>query len=758
MTRRQTVLEYGWCFQGSDVPGGEKASCDTAEWREISLPHDWAVSRHLNREMAQGGPQGFLDRWGIGWYRLSLSLDAVSPDMDYLLTFEGVFENCTVWVNGEQAGGHLYGYSGFTLDVTRQLKAGENLIAVRVDNTVTPVCRWYSGAGIYRPVVLTEVSRLRLDEMELVVQTTLNDSLNRAAISVDTGICAPIRAVLLDSGREVAAAAGEGRTVLSLDNPKLWSADSPHLYTLEVSLMEGDIPLDSITLHHGVRKVAFVPQKGLFVNGERAVFKGVCLHHDVAGVGSAVTKSLLRQRLAVLKEIGCNAIRTSHNIPSCDLLDLCDEMGFYVLDESFDKWDTGAYERYFASQWESDLTYMVKRDRNRACVVLWSVGNEVDSQGSAHMLALLDMLVAKVRKLDGRPVTCALSPHYSDAQGNSTPRIEQSIHSINAIAKCVDIMGLNYQEQWYEDFHRDNPDQLIVGTETYLFFRGSRYNHFNFGTRNPWMDVEENDYVIGGFLWAGVDYLGESMGYPCKGWCGAMVKSNNERKPISWLFESYWRDAPMVHITVQDYSIRDDMEREHWTTPRMLDTWNFPMYGRSPIPYLIFSNCEEVRLSLNGKEYETARPADCESRIINGFLPMDKGTVTAQGLIGGKVVCEHCLRTAEPSSKLVFDAEKQHLAAGETRQVLLSVHAADRDGIRNMRECGKVRFVVEGDCSIEGVDNGDMLNTEPYAGDQVHLCHGAASVILRTRPTPGRIVVHAYCDGLLDGRAELILE
>ena len=490
MERMESILEAGWLFTDRPVTDGEREDCDTGGWEAVTLPHDWAVSRPLNREMPEGGPQGFLDRWGIGWYRRTLLMGKKRPGRRYLLTFEGVYENSTVWVNGRQAGGQLYGYTGFTLDVTELLRQGKNLVAVRVDNTAGPVDRWYSGAGIYRGVVFTEVNETHLDEQSLVVKTTLADNYGRATLEIDTGLPgAEVTAVLLADGAPVSdTASGTGSVSLTVPKVKAWSAASPHLYSLRVALWENGGEVDALTVRIGLREVAFLPGKGIFVNGRPEKLKGVCLHQDVAGVGNAVTKSLLRQRLQIFRDMGCNAIRTSHNTPSRDLLDLCDEMGFYVIDESFDKWDTGSYGRYFEAEWEKDLAYMVRRDRNRACVVMWSVGNEVDRQGSAAMLEKLGRLVGAVKALDTRPVTCALSPHYSDPDGNTVVGIDNTLPLISEIARRVDIMAFNYQEQWYEDFHAANPDKLIVGTETYLFFRGSRNNSSTLTPKTPgWM-------------------------------------------------------------------------------------------------------------------------------------------------------------------------------------------------------------------------------------------------------------------------------
>ncbi|MCD7955923.1 MAG: hypothetical protein LUG93_09295 [Lachnospiraceae bacterium] len=859
----KTKLCQNWLFCRKDLSDGALSSCEESGFEKISLPHDWAIASARNPKMPYGGEQGFFDRYGIGWYRLHFVVG--EAPLRRFLRFGGVFECCSVYLNGTLLGNHNYGYSGFSFEITDVVHTGENLLAVRVDNSVVPQDRWYSGCGIYRPVELEELPQefLRTEDVALTTDyengkgslrlrvkfpwdTTLmgTDDADAGDGSTAVGNAADRdgsmaaegtadRDALAMVGRIAAepASATENHmacpaplcVMASIDglfceeipeNGELtvsdlevspWTAESPRLYDLKLTIQElapwkdvenqkgsstgnkavpfaeaerkdeaasqtdtdaadeGNFHAAAFTLqlHIGFRRVEFLPGNGLSVNGAPVKLKGVCLHHDGGCVGSAVTKSLLRQRLELIKSMGCNMIRTSHNIVSEDMMDLCDEMGFYVLDECFDKWVQGSYSRFYETDSEADLSYLVLRDRNRPSVIMWSVGNEVGDQGSSPMLEILARLCAIVRKLDAsRPVTVALSPHYTNLAGEPVEEhVEDKVDAISRVAAIVDILGLNYQEQWYEAIHDALPEKLIFGTETYLFFRGSYNHYFNYGTDGSWPDVEKNPYVIGCCLWAGVDYLGESMCYPSRGWAGAAIQANLVRKPISWLWESCWSEKPVVHISILDYTQPMEIVREHWSEMPFSDCWNYPMFQYAPMPYVIFTNCQEVRLSQNGKGLDIPKPAECKNRIITGFLPLEPGEVLVEGINDGEVVCSHRLVSSGPSARLEFEDTSGALFAGkasaEPMQMLITVKATDANGIWNPRESQEVIFSVEGPCEIEGVDNGYLCSLDAPASDRIHMHQGRASVVLRIMGS-GRIVLHARAAGLAD--AEKIVE
>lgn len=818
MSRKEYVLEDGWTFALD--------SREEQAFRPVRLPHDWAIGTAFDKEMEEGASQGYRSRFGIGWYRRKLEIPQKKAGCRYLLAFGGIYENSTVWVNGEEAGGHQYGYSSFTLDITELLREGDNRLEIRVDNTCRPSDRWYSGAGIYRRVKLVEVEEAHFDPWEVTVRTAIEET--TARVSVRCGLPEKrIRAVLTSKdGSFRTETGGDGEELLlTVEHARLWSAEEPNLYLLTLYLMEGERIGDQISFHIGLREISLIPGKGMSVNGKRVRLKGVCLHQDVGCLGIAAGKDIYRQRLLALKEMGCNAIRAAHHTFSEEFLDLCDELGFYVYEECFDKWHGGLYGRYFQTQWQQDVDAMVKRDRNRPCIFMWGVGNEVENQGQESMLKSLEMLTEYVRSLDDRPVSCAMNPHFKREDKVDLGQIrdiqqfvdevsdteiydnEERVERIKRIAQYVDVLACNYQEQWYPLIHERIPDKLILSTEVYQYFMGSLDQMQNFTDRNPVLAVRDMDHVLGSFIWTGIDYLGESMGYPAKGWGGSLIRTNGSRRPSYYLMQSYWSDKPMVHFSVMDYSLADEGVKEHWDIPMLADHWHFPQFRKTVIPYAVMSNCEEVRLYLNGKRIYVPRPEECRNHMITGFLPYLPGTVEAVGLNAGEEVCRHRVVTPGAAVQLKFmgdawtfqeedghgekggcQAENRHGAedrctmdqemaeddplpegsngcggqkawqiqgelspAGRVRQMQLTVGAFDAEGNYCFRESARVRFQVEGPAEILAVDAGEITGGEPYQSDSIHLFRGQASVMLGFTGKPGRVSVYADAEGLRRG-------
>ena len=826
MIRKVYDLSDGWIFilhtgKQDFRWKDERPVWENENGRKVDLPHDWAITSPFDRDMEEGESQGFRSHFGIGWYCRDVELAEKKEGRCYLLDFGGVYENSTVWVNGVEAGGQKYGYSSFTLDVTEFVHTGFNRIEIKVDNTQRPSDRWYSGAGIYRSVKIIEAEEVRFDPMEVVVHTEISGK--TVSLTVDSGIKErQVRAELLEgfsdaggNGRKNAAAesgglkaAAEGSSEcveLRVENARLWSAETPYLYELRLSLLEGERVADQISFPVGLRRIELSLGHGMLVNGESVKIKGVCLHQDVGCMGTAAKKEIFRQRLLALKEMGCNAIRPAHHAFSSEFLDLCDELGFYVYEECFDKWHGGLYGRYFQTEWEKDMDAMVKRDRNRPCIFMWGVGNEVENQGQDSMLDTLRLLTEHVRALDQRPVSCAMNPHFKREDKTDLARVkdiqqfvdevsdteiydnEERVERIMRIAEYVDVLACNYQEQWYPLIHERIPDKLILGTEVYQYFMGDFNQMQNFTDTNPVLTVKKMDYVIGSFIWTGIDYLGESMGYPAKGWGGSLIRTNGNRRFGYYLMQSYWNKKPMVYFSVMDYSLEDEGVKEHWDTPMLADHWHFPQFHKTVIPYVIASNCEEVQLYLNGKRIYIHRPAECNNHLITGFLPYHPGKVEAIGFESGKEVCRHILKTPGMAVKLGFmgdawcqsgqgDPEpnrRDHkesfeetegkdriirLPAQRGYQAQLSVRVFDGEGNPCFRESAKVRFRAEGPAKILAVDAGEITGNEPYQADMIHLFRGQASVVVELTGESGKVCVYADGEGMVSGCQVIYVE
>lgn len=770
---REMLLMDGWQFAMNE-PKEES-------FKPVQLPHDWAIHTAIKKDVAEGLEQGFFDRWGLGWYRRNLRIEEIKAGYHYQLDFDGVYEEAQIWINGHEAGEHGYGYSPFRIDITAWLQEGENEILICVNNTKHPADRWYSGCGIYRTVKLLILPPVYIDEREVVIQT-VHCGANRE-VHIDIGRQLVAQAILTKQGEVVAQVVSKsGKLVLLVAKPRLWTAETPELYNLTIQLLDQgamDTVADEITMKLGIREFAFDKNRGMLVNGNPIKLKGVCIHQDSGCLGIAVTKDIYRQRLLHLKELGCNAIRCAHHAFSVEFLDLCDELGFYVYEEPFDKWTGGHYGRYFSKGWKDDMTAMMKRDRNRTCIFIWGVGNEVENQAQDSMLELLKMLTSYVKTLDcTRPVTYAMNPHFKrpsqiniadveDIQKFVDEEDESEIYDaleraerIRLIGEHVDIISCNYQEQWYGLIRSMIPDKLILGTETYQFFKNHYDQLNNFSVKNPTLEPFRHDYVIGNFIWAGYDYLGESMSYPAKGWTGSLLRTNHEKRGGYYITQSYWSEKPMVRFLVQDYSLADEVTKEHWDIPMLAEHWHFPQFHKAVIPYMIPTNCDEVKLYLNERQIYIPKPDMFPNRLITGYIPWQPGTVKVIGYQNGQEVCRHEVKTPGAAVGLSFEQEVYRFAVNEQqpfpRQMLLTVKAYDEAGNPCFRESTKVRFRISGSAKVLAVDNGDLTNHEPYQNDFIHLYHGCASVLIQVNGSE-RVEICADGDGLRTGSAIITL-
>lgn len=767
MGRITTDLCEKWMFWFGEEPKGEGEL--------VCLPHDWASDAPTVRDVGEAA-SGFRVRRGTGWYRRIISV-CLRRGRRYFLDFGGIYEQSSIYVNGKPAGGRRYGYSPFRLEITEFLQNGENRIDVRVDCTVTPTDRWYTGAGIYRTVQLIETGSEYLEEQEIVVDARFVGE--DAQITVSSPVSCVSGQLFSPEGSPAGSAdTADGSLVFSVHRPLLWSAGTPYLYRLCVTVPGEDGTVqDEVSIRIGLRDVRFLPNKGLFINGEEVKLRGVCLHQDVGCLGVAAKKEVWKDRLLLLKKAGCNAIRAAHHVYSGEFLDLCDELGFYVYAEAFDKWTGGHYAGFFETEWKADLDAMVKWNRNRPCILLWGAGNEVENQGQPSMLRLLEQITAYLHRLDpSRPVSYAMNPHFKRESGVNVSEIQdiqqfvdeadeteiwdldEKIRRICRIGEIVDIIGCNYQEQWYERIHDAMPGKLILGTETYQFFRGHPEQFKNFTLDNPVLAPDRYPYVIGGMIWTGYSYLGESKDYLARGGCYGLFRTNNEPRSGYDIIRSYWTKEPMVRFLVMDYTVRDEGPKDHWDLPPYFHHWCFQQFGNVVLPYAIATNCEEVELYVNDERIYVQRPECYPSRLISGFLPWRPGTVTVIGKVDGKEVCRDLVRTPGPAVRLRFDEKELYLPAKRGYQKLLTVRAMDASATPCFRESAAVRFWAEGPVQILAVDNGNMKSLEPYRADTIHCFHGAASVMIACAGQEGRAILHAQADGMEEGRLEIVLK
>jgi len=750
-TGRETHnFDFGWKFFKGRAQGAEKIHYDDSKWRNLDVPHDWSIEGPLAKDNPAGAAGGYLPL-GIGWYRKEFKPDPDRRLKKVFVQFDGVYKNSDVWINGQHLGKRWYGYASFQYDLTRHIDwDGDNVLAVRVDNS-EQTCRWYSGSGIYRHVWLTLTERLHVGHWGTYV-TTPQVSAESAKVSLKTLIkndyavpkaCTLETAILDDRGRRVGYAESEQEIEadgefefaqeMEVIAPALWSVESPRLYSVYTMVLEDGKIVDRYVTPLGIREIKWDSQKGLLINGKSVLLKGVCLHHDLGALGAAFNERAMERRLDTLKYLGCNAIRTSHNPPAPQLLEMCDVMGFLVIDEAFDKWG-GNNHATWSEDWRMDLQSMIRRDRNHPSVILWSVGNEVRAEEKKETQDKLKMLVDYVHKVEpSRKVTCGTFPKY-----------------VPDFVAIQDVAGLNYQEQWFDEYRKNDPNIVIISTEAYPYYRGRGDSHKALYPMNPWFDALKNDYVAGSFYWTGIDYLGEAVaGWPCHGWNCSLIDTCGFPRPVSFLHRSLWTDKPMVYIAVVDESLDvQTATKEHWAWPKMLSHWTLPKLEGKDVKVLTFANCETVELFLNGLSVDVKKRADFDDGIMTWTVPYLPGVLKAIGKNNGEVVCWDELVTAGRAAAIEMKPDHPAVWADGRDLCHVEVNVVDANGIPVPDSSSLIQFDISPQGKIVGVDNGNLWSTESYKAVHRKAFHGRCMVIVQATDMPGKIELTATVLGL----------
>lgn len=754
------ALVDDWRFHKGEAPGAGAESFDDADWRRVDLPHDWSIEGPKRKNNPGGSRLGYFPT-GIGWYRKHFSLSPSEQDKKVFVQFDGVYRNSEVWINGHSLGRRPYGYTSFQLDLTPHITfGGENVLAVRVDNASQPSSRWYTGSGIYRPVRLQITDRLhvkhwgttittpevsRRQALVRVVTEVINEHDTPQEFTLVTRIIGPERSAVTEATETRELSPGEDvafNQTLTAPAPKLWSIEHPEMYAVETQITRREQVVDARRTPFGIRQIALDNDRGFLLNGERVKLKGVNLHHDAGCLGAAVPKRAWRRRLEILKSLGCNAIRTSHNPPAPELLNLCDRMGFLVIDEAFDKWGK-PYVRSFPQWGMTDLADMIRRDRNHPSIVMWSVGNELENQGDSSFLKQLDLLVERARETDPtRPVTVALRPKAVDG--------ERMTREVVRIASRVDAISCNYQEQWFDDYRRADPEILVIGSEIYPYYRGRGDNYKAFYPVNPWLDAHKHDYVLGSFYWTGIDYLGEAVaGWPFHGWNGSLIDTCGWVRPVGQLAKSFWSDRPMVHIAVMDESLDVPAPtKDHWGWPKMASHWNLPLPKGDKVKVVTFTNCEEVELFVNGVSQGRKRLDSFEDRVIAWEVPYAPGVIQARGVNQEEVEATHELRTAGDPVRMRLNVDRDSLRADGRDLCYVDVEITDESGVLTPAADDLVHFSIKGPGRIIGVDNGDLTSNEPYQANSRHAHYGRVQAVVQATRGAGRIVLGVTAAGL----------
>lgn len=750
-------FDFDWKFLLGDSTNASAVNYNDARWENIQVPHDWSIKGPLSKKA--GGAMGFLPG-GIGWYRKTFFVPKAYKGKHVVIQFDGVYHQSDAYINGKHLGFHPYGYTGFEYDLTPHLIYGaNNTIAVRVDHRNAPSSRWYSGSGIYRHVWLKVTNPVHVATWGTCV-TTPQVSQGSAEVKITTtvengsshtGTIQVQNRIVNADGKTVASAQsfllveqdkqGDVAQAMHVQKPVLWSTETPYLYTMETTIKRGNKVVDQYSTRFGIRSIRFDANKGFFLNEQPVKLKGVCLHQDEGALGTAVPDGSYLRRLKILKDFGCNAIRCSHNPPSPQFLDMCDSLGFVVIDEAFDKWKSGYYAKYFDEWWQRDLDAMLLRDRNHPSVILWSIGNETTEQNdtSNTRTARATMLRDYVHKTEPtRPVTAAIAP----------ADVSKRIYNKNGFTEALDVVGLNYQEPWLIDDKKAFPQRIQFISEAFPYYRGRHNSVRDYNPINPWYDVAKNDFVLGQFIWSGVDYLGESSGWPSTGWPTGLFDECLFEKPRAAFHRSVWKAEPMVRIAVADQSLDIDPGKDHWSWPNLAAHWNFPQYEGHIIDVQTTTNCDSVELWVNNTSMGRRRTADYSNNTISWHVPYKAGKIEAKGYNGGKEVAQYELRTAGKPVQLKLLADKGDLAADGQDVSHITIELVDDKGVVVPTTDQNITVEVSGNGRLLGVDNGDLRRENSYAGNNVKTYFGKAMAVVQAGRSKGAVQVKVMAEQL----------
>jgi beta-galactosidase len=779
-TQRETEnFNFNWKFYRGDIPNGQDSLLNDDGWRTLDLPHDWSIEGPFSKNYASS--TGYLPG-GIGWYRKSFVIPDSEKKRKVYISFDGIYNNSEVWLNGTLLGKRPNGYISFQYDLTPYIKfGGRNLIAVKVDHSKFGDSRWYTGSGIYRNVKLIFTSPVHIrqwgvfakpkdvsaDKAALDIEVTLvNESGLASDVTISNYLMSGTDTVkkIIEKAKIESTASRIIKSNMEVLKPKLWSNEDPFLYTL-VTVVKGKGFSDRQLTKTGFRNIRFDADKGFSLNGKNLKLKGICLHHDAGTLGSAVPRQEISRRLDLLKEMGCNAIRTSHNPFSPDFLDLCDEKGFLVIGEAFDEWElpkkkwlegwnkgTPGKDGYSASfkEWHAtDLKDMILRDRNHTSIIMWSIGNEIDYPNDPYTHPVLNTeanpqtwakydpklpdanrlgeiareLVSIVKELDSsRPVTAGLA---SALMSNET-----------GYADALDVTGYNYQEFRYASDHQKYPKRIFYGSENGMAL-------------DAWNSVADNDFVMGQFLWTGFEYLGEAGQFPSRHSTSGIIDLAGNKKPEFYFRQSLWSDKPMIFIGTTD-RLAGNGPSGLWDHKRVDPVWNWNP-GQT-ISVNVFTNCYEVELFLNSKSLGIKKMADFKNRTINWEVPFEKGNLKAVGRTAGKELASCSLNTTGAQVRIVARCDDKRLTGDKQDIRHIFVTLCDEAGNTVYSANNEITCDVSGPVRLLGMEDANPINIEDYKDNKQKAFHGKLLIYVQSLDKPGKAIIKLSSPGL-DGAA-----
>ncbi len=754
--RQRILINDGWKYRAvknpSSFTGMQDRDYDDTDWRVVNLPHDACIETSFT---PQGNAMGGFFQGTNGFYRKTFQTPENLGDRRMFLQFEGVYMASEIWINEHYLGKFYNGYLDFEYDVTDYLKPAGQTNLIGVSFLYQPdSSRWYTGGGIYRDVYLLVTENLYVSRFGTFFSTPEDIHTVEGKIEVTnsnpSSVSYSVQTVLYDPrGTEVARDVtpaelepGGSMTVeqtFSISSPQLWSTNLPYLYTAETTILQDGLPVDTYVTTFGIRQIEINGQDGLLLNGEKVLIKGVCLHHDLGALGTAAFERAIERRLEVLQSLGVNSIRLSHNPYSSAILELCDRMGILVFDEAYDKWEINNQyylpDGNFEDHWREDMTTWIKRDRNHPSVYLWSVGNEegnqiLDQDGRFDTAPLVEK-VSFVHELDPtRKVTCALYPLRS-AEGGVWTFTEET----HPWALAMDVASWNYMQQYFAHDHETYPDVPLLASEVSVDYRAKGFFEF------------DHSYNVGLYFWGGIEYFGESTGFPYKGWTNGFVDVMGYPKGIAAALKAVYHDEKAEESFIE-VSVVTSSQKLLWNGVEHAVTtvdhhWNWEE-GES-LSVVAYTDCDSVVFSLDGETYQTV---PVENRVAECSVPYRAGTLRAAGVRNGKIVCEDVLQTTGQAVKLALLPDYTVLKADNRDMSHIRVTALDEKENAVPVSGISVSFTVEGAGILAGVANGDMASDESFQGNCRQLYQGQAQVIVRSTRETGDIIIRAEADGL----------
>jgi beta-galactosidase len=769
-----------WKFRLFDDAAASEYAYNDSAWRTLNLPHDWSIEGTFSKEHPSTINEGALPT-GIAWYRKTFRLPRSARGKMCYIEFDGIYRNSEVWINGHYLGKRPNGYISFRYDLTPYILKGKrkNVVAVRVDNSAQPDSRWYSGSGIYRNVRLVITGKIHPSQWGVFI-TTPDITNNRATVVIETQLenhsgtqkKIEIEQAVFDSqGRIIASNITRKNLIdtfltvnqcLYIDRPVLWSIDNPYLYTCKTFIyIDGQLSADEENTF-GVRYFRFDADKGFYLNDKPLKILGVCLHHDLGALGAAVNTRAIERRLELLKEMGCNAIRTAHNPPAPELLILCDRLGFLVMDEAFDVWKKKKVKHDFHEIWDEwhrkDLEDLIKRDRNHPSVIIWSIGNEIREQFDSSGISMTKELVGIVKSLDKtRPVTCALTENQPE---------KNFIYRSGAL----DLISFNYKHQDYINLPVLFPGQKILASENISAYasRGcynmpsdsiqhwpeaynvplkspnpdftvSSYDHISAywgSTHNEtWRVVKDLEFISGMFIWSGFDYLGEPSPYqwPARSSYFGIIDLAGFPKDTYFMYQSEWTDKPVLHL----------FPHWNWKEGQLIDVWAY------------FNNADEVELFINGRSAGIKRKT-AEIFHVMWRVKYQPGSIKAISRKNGKPFLEREIKTADKPCYVVLSADRNKINADGKDLSFVTVRITDKEGNLVPYASNLVYFNVSGPGFIAGVDNGYQASMEPFKANYRKAYNGMCAVIIQSNGKKGKINLKASSEGLKNDKITIL--